>query len=320
MDWFSRRRAALLIAPLVLALGVVALLATGDDGASIETAPGDPSTGPAGDGATSSTPPSPASGDSGASASTTGSAAPGSTDGGPPAGTRSATSPPTAGATGPSTGGTERSATTTTPTLPTSTSAQPPATSAPPPPYRSSVQPVAAEDLGSSWTPGTGCTPPEQLRAVSVTHWGDDGGVRSGRIVVHADRADDVAAIFGDLYAARYPITRVVPVDAYGADDQASMRANNTSGYNCRTVAGSSTLSQHAYGLAIDVNPLYNPYVRGSSVDPPEGRPWADRSRQDSHMIHADDEVVRAFAARGWHWGGYWSSGQDYQHFSVGGT
>ena len=106
----------------------------------------------------------------------------------------------------------------------------------------------------------------------------------------------------------------MVPVDRYGADDQASMRANNTSGYNCRTVAGSQTLSNHAFGKAVDINPLHNPYVKGDSVDPPEGAPWADRSNHRPGMIYGSDAVVDAFAARGWSWGGYWSN-PDYQHF-----
>ena len=111
----------------------------------------------------------------------------------------------------------------------------------------------------------------------------------------------------------------MVPIDAYGGDDQASMRANNTSGFNCRYVSGTSRLSQHALGLAVDVNPLVNPYVTGAAVDPPEGAPYADRSRDDPGMIHAGDAVVQAFAAQGWKWGGYWSSGKDYQHFSSSG-
>src|SRR3546814_3477803 len=80
-----------------------------------------------------------------------------------------------------------------------------------------------------------------------------------------------------------------------------------------------SKWSEHSYGRAIDINPLHNPYVRNGSVDPPEGATWADRSRRDPGMIHPDDAVVRAFAAQGWAWGGYWSSGKDYQHFSASG-
>ncbi len=164
-----------------------------------------------------------------------------------------------------------------------------------------------------------GCTAPDQLRAVNVSHWGYDGTVRQGRVIVAASQAQRIVAVFRDVYAARFPIERIVPIDAYGGDDQVSMRANNTSGFNCRTVAGSSSLSQHAFGLAVDVNPLMNPYVQGSKVDPPEGAMYADRSRRDAGMIKGGDAVVNAFGAQGWRWGGYWSSGQDYQHFSANG-
>lgn len=209
------------------------------------------------------------------------------------------------------------------PTVPPSTAPHnttAPSTTQPPPPYRSSISTVTAEQLGSSYTPGMGCAEPDALRMITLTHWGNDGAILEGRIVVAAGRAEGVDGVFRQLYANRFPVQRMVPIDAYGGDDQASMRANNTSGYNCRTVSGSSKLSNHAFGEAIDVNPLVNPYVKGGTVDPPEGRPWADRSRRDPGMIHADDPTVRAFAAAGWKWGGYWSSGKDYQHFSTSGT
>lgn len=195
---------------------------------------------------------------------------------------------------------------------PTTTAA--PTTTDPPPPYRSSIESVTVEQLGSSYRTDLPCAQPADLRAVNLTHWGYDGAVHEGRLIVAASEAENVAAIFGDLYAARFPIQRIVPVDQYGADDQASMRANNTSGYNCRTVAGSSSLSNHAFGLAVDVNPLHNPYVKGGTVDPPEGAPWADRSNQRPGMIYGGDAVVTAFGARGWSWGGNWNS-PDYQHF-----
>jgi hypothetical protein len=197
----------------------------------------------------------------------------------------------------------------------------PPPTTAPAPPFQSSIEGVTAEELGASWNPDLPCTPPEQLRALNVSHWGYDGQVHLGRIIVEAAHAARIVTVFRDVYAARFPIERMVPIAAYGGDDQASMRANNTSGYNCRTVAGSpDTPSQHGLGRAIDVNPLVNPYVKGGTVDPPEGAPWADRSRNDPGMIKAGDAVVQAFARQGWGWGGYWSTGQDYQHFSASGT
>lgn len=203
-------------------------------------------------------------------------------------------------------------------TLPgtTTTTAPPVATTAPAPPFGSSVRTVTAAELGASWH--AGCpVGPDQLRALDLSHWGDDGAVHTGRLIVTSSEAERVVAVFRELYALRFPIHRMVPVDAYGGDDEASMRANNTSGFNCRFVAGTTTWSNHAYGRAIDVNPLVNPYVKGGTVDPPEGAPWADRSRTDPGMIHADDGVVRAFARQGWSWGGYWQGGQDYQHFDT---
>src|SRR3546814_7103032 len=89
------------------------------------------------------------------------------------------------------------------------------------------------------------------------------------------------------------------PVDRFGSDDGASMRANNTSAFNCRYVAGTTKWSEHSYGRAIDINPLPNPYVRTGSVDPPEGATWADRSRHDPGMIHPADPVVRGLAGQG---------------------
>jgi len=210
------------------------------------------------------------------------------------------------------------------PAAPTASIAPSPAAPAPPapapPPFQSSIEIVTTAQLGSSWRAGLGCPGADQLRALDLSHWGYDGAVHQGRLIVAAGHAERIVAVFRDLYAARFPIQRMVPVDAYGGDDGASMRANNTSGFNCRTVAGSSTLSEHGKGLAVDVNPLVNPYVSsGGSVDPPEGAPYADRSRGATGMIHAGDAVVAAFARQGWGWGGSWSSAKDYQHFSASG-
>jgi D-alanyl-D-alanine carboxypeptidase len=233
--------------------------------------------------------------------------------------TSTTTLPPTSATTASTSSGgaTPGPSTTATSRAPTTTAA--PATTAPAPPFQSSIETVTLEQLGSSWRAGMGCPGPDQLRAVNVSHWGYDGAVHIGRLIVDAGHAQRMVAVFRDIYAARFPIQRMVPIDQYGGDDQASMRANNTSGFNCRYVSGTTTLSQHGLGRAVDVNPLVNPYVKGSTVDPPEGAPYADRSRNDPGMIHAGDAVVRAFAAQGWKWGGYWSSGKDYQHFSASG-
>jgi hypothetical protein len=158
-----------------------------------------------------------------------------------------------------------------------------------------------------SWRPGCPVGPVE-LRLLRVDHWGLDGRVHRGELIVHRDHARRILVVLEKLFTARYPIQRLRLVDAYRADDDRSMAANNTSGFNCRRVSGSSRWSEHAFGRAIDLNPLRNPYVtRGGRVSPPAGRPYADRARRAAGMVHGGDAVVRAFAAAGWRWGGYWS-------------
>jgi hypothetical protein len=173
--------------------------------------------------------------------------------------------------------------------------------------------------LRHSWRPGCPVGPVE-LRLLQVDHWGFDGRVHRGELVVHRDHARRILLVMEKLFKARYPIQRLRLVDAYRADDDRSMAANNTSGFNCRRVSGTSRWSEHAFGRAIDLNPLRNPYVtRSGRVSPPAGRPYASRARSAAGMIHDGDKVVRAFAAAGWKWGGRWSGARDYQHFSATG-
>ncbi|HET8814596.1 MAG TPA: M15 family metallopeptidase [Solirubrobacterales bacterium] len=159
------------------------------------------------------------------------------------------------------------------------------------------------------------------LRLLRVTHWGFDGEVHRGRLAVHRDSARPMLRTVRELYRLRFPIRRMRLVDAYGADDRRSMAADNTSAFNCRFVAGTSRWSEHAYGHAIDVNPVENPYVTSDGyVSPPAGAPYVDRSRQVPGLIHRKGPVVKAFAEIGWEWGGNWSWPKDYQHFSAGGN
>ena len=169
-----------------------------------------------------------------------------------------------------------------------------------------------------SWRRGCPVGPVE-LRLLRADYWGFDGRVHRGELIVHRDHARRILGVLKKLFQARYPIQRLRLVDAYRADDDRSMAANNTSGFNCRRVSGSSSWSEHAFGRAIDLNPLRNPYVTRGRVSPPAGRPYANRARRAAGMIHAGDGVVRAFAAAGWRWGGYWSGSRDYQHFSSTG-
>jgi len=159
----------------------------------------------------------------------------------------------------------------------------------------------------------------DDLRLLSAGYWGFDGRVHDGNLIVARTQAQPVLRVLRALFAARFPIRRMRLVEAYGSNDNRSMAADNTSGFNCRRVEGSRAWSEHAYGRAIDVNPLENPEINGRQILPPAGARYVDRSRSATGMIHAGDAVVRAFASIGWRWGGYWHSPKDYQHFSATG-
>ena len=187
----------------------------------------------------------------------------------------------------------------------------------------SAITPELARRMRASHRPGCPVAL-EDLRYLRLPYVGFARAARTGELVVHRDVARDVVSVFRKLYEARWPIARMQLVDDYGGDDDRSMAADNTSAYNCRQVAGSTSWSEHAYGRAIDINPVENPYVQAGSVDPPEGRRYAalDRSagaRVPPGVVVAGYVVVQAFADVGWTWGGTWSSSKDYQHFSLSG-
>lgn len=171
---------------------------------------------------------------------------------------------------------------------------------------------------GVSWKPGCP-TPLAVLRSVRLAYWGFDGLPHVGELIVNSDSVTAAVGAFRALFAARFPIRQMRPVDEFAGDDEISMAADNTSGFNCRLVPGTATWSQHAYGRAVDVDPLENPSVQNGVVDPPSGAPWADRTRSDPAVIHHGDAAWQAFAAVGWPWGGDWTSLKDYQHFSANG-
>ena len=181
------------------------------------------------------------------------------------------------------------------------------------------VHPVTAAELGASWRPECPVAP-GGLRRVELDYLGFDGAVHRGSLVVARDVVDDVIAIFADLLRMRYPVERMQTVDRYpGAEDEASMRDNNTSAFNCRPLPGGSAWSEHAYGRAVDVNPLVNPYLDSSGdLQPATARRYLDRSRDDLGLLHSGDAAVEAFTGRGWRWGGNWRDPVDYQHFEVG--
>ena len=209
------------------------------------------------------------------------------------------------------------STTTTTPT--TTTTALPATTTVPPAVFTSSIHEVTSAELGPTWRPGCPVAF-EDLRRIELTHWDDEGAVATGTVVVHAEHADDIVTVFERLFAVGFPVHSMQPIVEFEGDDQASMRANNTSAFNCREIDGRPGVwSQHAFGGAIDINPLVNPWVRGGRVDPPEGMAFVGRDASVAGLIVAGDVVTTAFAEIGWGWGGDWTNALDYQHFSHNG-
>ncbi|HSH32351.1 MAG TPA: M15 family metallopeptidase [Actinomycetota bacterium] len=191
------------------------------------------------------------------------------------------------------------------------------------PEFSARVSPLDASTrhlmVGRSWRPG--CPVPlRDLRLIRMKIWGFDRRWHRGSLVVNRRYTDEMVRVFKRLYEVRYPIRQMRLVDHFGADDHRSMAADNTSAFNCRYRAGiCCTWSQHAYGRALDLNPVENPYVYAGGFSPANGRPFLDRSQHRRGMIHRHDAVWWAFHAVGWSWGGDWSGEKDYQHFSANG-
>lgn len=159
--------------------------------------------------------------------------------------------------------------------------------------------------------------PLKKLRYVTVKHWGFDNCVHDGELIVHQNVADEVIEIFKELYDSRYPIEKIVLIDAYEADDDLSCKDNNTSAFCSRPITGGTEWSRHSFGLAIDVNPLLNPYKKGNAEEPHK-EPFLNRTLDCKGLIKENDVYYQAFTSRGWKWGGHWQKPRgyvDYQHF-----
>lgn len=163
----------------------------------------------------------------------------------------------------------------------------------------------------------------KDLNYIKIKHYGFDGEVHVGELIVNKKIAQAVGSIFADLFDAKYPIEKIRLIDEYDANDNASMKDNNTSAFCYRTIAGRKKLSKHALGLAIDINPLYNPCVTynedGSikKVEPEEGRPYIERDADDYRRITKDSDIFKLFKSHGFKWGGDWGNPKDYQHFEY---
>ncbi len=158
---------------------------------------------------------------------------------------------------------------------------------------------------------------PQEIRAnltlVKIKHLGFDGKIHVGELVVNKLIANDVKAIFMKLLSVKFPIEKVIPIVKYSWDDEKSMQDNNTSAFNYRVIKGTTRLSKHSYGLAIDINPKLNPYVKKNSVEPK----GAVYNPKIPGTIVKDSQVVKIFKSYGWKWGGDWTRGKDYQHFEF---
>jgi D-alanyl-D-alanine carboxypeptidase len=203
---------------------------------------------------------------------------------------------------------------TTTSTTPTSPAAAPAGT------FVGTEATVTAADVPYTWHPGCPVGP-DQLRMLQLSYWGFDGQPHVGTMVVNASVVSDVFKVFSRLFSEHFPIDRMQPEDAYNGSDPTSMSADNTSGFNCRdaVTTGPPQWSVHAYGEAIDVNTVQNPYLEGGTVMPAAGAPYLNRSDIRPGMAVPGGQLVEAFASVGWLWGGRWTASPDYQHFSKTG-
>jgi poly-gamma-glutamate synthesis protein (capsule biosynthesis protein) len=192
--------------------------------------------------------------------------------------------------------------------------------------FHSSIQKITPEIKkrmlkGDSWRKG--CPVPlSDLRYIQISHYDFDGVAQTGELIMHKAVANDIVDIFRELYILKYPIYQMGLVSDFSSNDYRSIEADNTSAYNCRNIAGGSKWSKHAYGLAIDINPIENPYhkVDKHSIHA-KSLPYEKRTHkalidsQDRAMLLRQDKATQAFIKRGWNWGGDWKYTKDYQHF-----
>jgi hypothetical protein len=187
-------------------------------------------------------------------------------------------------------------------------------------PFRSSSSTVSAGQLGATWRPGCPVAP-GQLRLLHLNYVGFDNHEHVGTIVVRTRVVASVIKIFFKLFLERFPIHSMIPESRFAGHDPTSMAADNTSGFNCRYAVASGTpqWSAHAFGEAIDVNPIENPYLVSGVAEPVAGKVFLNRNDVRRGMAVKGGELVTAFTSVGWYWGGRWTASPDYQHFSVTG-
>ena len=185
--------------------------------------------------------------------------------------------------------------------------------------FRSVVEPAPADVIArSTWRKGCPVTA-AQLAWVRLTFWGFDDRRHTGELLVNSRVAAKVVDVFHDLYDAHFPLEQLHITTRAEQEAAPTGDGNDTGAFNCRPAVGQTVFSQHAYGLAIDVNPFQNPYHRGSLVLPELASAYLDRHEVRPGMIEPDGPVVRAFSRIGWGWGGSWQHSKDFEHFSANG-
>jgi len=194
----------------------------------------------------------------------------------------------------------------------------------PPPPggaFTGTVSPITPQvraRMGDTWSPACPVALGD-LRYVTVTFRGFDGAPHTGELVVAASAADDVVAVFRELHAVDFPIEQMRLISGDDLVAPATGDGNNTAAFICRAARGQTRWSEHAYGLAIDVNPFHNPMAKGDLVLPELASAYTDRTPTRPGMHAPAGPAVRAFASIGWEWGGTWRSSKDWMHFSRDG-
>lgn len=186
--------------------------------------------------------------------------------------------------------------------------------------YASTVAPIPADVLArSTWSARCPVTTAE-LRYLTMSFWGFDGRVHTGEMIVNTRYANKITAVFGTLFAARFPIEEMRVTAPAELDAKPTGDGNNTTAFVCRPAVGQTRWSAHAYGLAVDVDPFNNPYTKGDLVLPELASSYVDRRKVRPGMVFRGDKVVTAFAQIGWSWGGNWTTPVDRQHFTATGN
>lgn len=187
--------------------------------------------------------------------------------------------------------------------------------------YQSSISPICkniSKEMSASWKENNP-VPKSDLRVIKVLHFGYDDQIHDGILIMHKSVAEEITQIFKELFEARYPIEKMLLVDAYDADDEKSCSDNNSSAFCSRPITGKPhEWSFHSYGVAIDINPKYNPYHKNGNTVPKNGEAFLDRSIDQKGLITHDDLCFQIFSKYGWQWGGDWQESRgyvDYQHF-----